>query len=47
MTQEPGGGGIKVKTKKKGKYNGNVAMYDSRAGWTWEFKLKLIKRQSK
>ena len=45
MTQEPGGGGIKVKTKKKGVTT--VVLYDSRGGWSCEFKSKLIKSQSK
>ena len=41
MTQELGGGGSSLKCKVK--EIGTAVMYDSRAGWRWDFKVKEIK----
>ena len=41
MTQEAGGGGSKLKFKVK--EIGGVVMYDSKARWRWDFKVKKIK----
>ena len=46
MSQEPGGGGnLKlINDEVKSKTVKTVVMYDSRAGWKWEFKANKMRK---